>query len=269
MVQCQKSGANGMLNNHIINNMSITRCRKFLHCILAAICFLLASTASSTELIILTENLPPLNYIKDGNLVGPAVEMVQEIQKRVGSHELIQVYPWARAYMMALDMENVVLFGITHTKERKDKFKWIGPIGKKRDVFFAKKGASFKIKNLEDAKKVDRIGTLRNDAKEEFLIHHGFTNLVSTFDERKNAQKLLLGRIDLWVYKNPGIETICELAEVDHTQFEEVLNLKEFEIYIGFSLKSHDLIYNKWNNAFEEMIKDGTYKKIQEKWGFQ
>ncbi len=82
----------------------------------------------SSELKILTENLPPLNYVKDDILVGPAVEIVKEIQKRVGSHEPIKVYPWVRAYQMALREENIVLFGMTHTTERNRKFKWIGPI---------------------------------------------------------------------------------------------------------------------------------------------
>lgn len=51
----------------------------------------------STELTILTENLPPLNYLKDGKLIGPSVEILKEIQKRVGSHAEIQVYPWAQS----------------------------------------------------------------------------------------------------------------------------------------------------------------------------
>ena len=33
----------------------------------------------STELTILTENLPPLNYLKKGVLVGSSVEIVKEI----------------------------------------------------------------------------------------------------------------------------------------------------------------------------------------------
>ena len=34
----------------------------------------------AAELTILTENLPPLNYVENGVLVGPSVEIVQEIQ---------------------------------------------------------------------------------------------------------------------------------------------------------------------------------------------
>ena len=48
------------------------------------------------KLTILTENLPPLNYVENGKLVGSSVEIVEEIQRRVGSVEPIQVYPWAR-----------------------------------------------------------------------------------------------------------------------------------------------------------------------------
>ena len=77
----------------------------------------------SAELTILTENLPPLNYLEGGVLVGPSVDIVREIQKRVESHEQIKVYPWARAYKMALEDENVILFGMTHTNVREDIFK--------------------------------------------------------------------------------------------------------------------------------------------------
>ena len=132
--------------------------------IVASIFLIAGHSALSAELTILTENLPPLNYVDNGVLVGPSVEIVREIQRRVGSEEPIQVYPWARAYKMALEEENVVLFGMTYTKVREDKFKWVGPLATKRDILVAKKGSGIKISRLEDAKKVGRIGTLRDRA---------------------------------------------------------------------------------------------------------
>jgi len=62
---------------------------------IASIFLFSAQPLFSAELTILTENLPPLNYVKDGMLVGPSVEIVKEIQRRVESHAKIQVYPWA------------------------------------------------------------------------------------------------------------------------------------------------------------------------------
>ena len=225
--------------------------------------------AFSSELKILTENLPPLNYVKDGVLVGPSVEIVKEIQERIGSYEAIQVYPWARAYQMALERENIVLFGMTHTKDRHDKFYWVGPLAKKRDILVAKKGSGIKINRLEDAKKVNRIGTLRDDTREEFLKKHGFTNLESVSDEQLNAKKLFLGRIDLWTYKKPGLKKVCELAGVDYNEIEEVYHLREIEVSIAFSKKTPRAIVEKWRKAFNEMLADGAIDSIRKKWNVE
>ena len=235
--------------------------------VIAASVFLVSvQPVFSEELQILTENLPPLNYLQDGVLVGPSVDTVREIQRRVGSHEQIKVYPWARAYKMALEDENVVLFGTTYTKERHHKFKWVGPLAIKRDILVAKKGSGIKINNLEDAKKVKRIGTLRDDTRERLLKKHGFTNLEPVSDEQKNAKKLALGRIDLWTYKIPGLRTVCDLAGVDYNEFEEVYHLREIELMIAFSKKTSDSILEKWKHAFDEMLADGSIMKIRKKW---
>jgi len=222
--------------------------------------------ALPAELIILTENLPPLNYVEDGVLVGPSVDTVREIQRRVGSQEEIKVYPWARAYKMALEEENVVLFGMTHTEVRDDQFKWIGPLATKRDILVAKKGSGIRINSLEDAKKVKRIGTLRDDTRERLLKSQGFTNLEPVSDEQMNAQKLVLGRIDLWTYKIPGLRTVCDLAGVDYKEMEEVYSLRQINVDIAFSKKTSDAIVGKWRTAFNEMVADGTLMKIRKRW---
>lgn len=252
---------------HFLDKRITTRgSMKNLILVIASIFLLSVQTSFSADLTILTENLPPLNYIKDGKLVGPSVEIVKEIQKRVGSREIIQVYPWARAYKLALEDENVVLFSTTHTKERDDKFKWVGPLATKRDILVAKKGLGIKINNLEDAKKVGRIGTLRDDTREILLKGQGFSNLEPVSDEQLNAQKLVLGRIDLWAYKIPGLRTVCELAGVDYSELEEVYHLREIDVSIAFSKKTSDSIVAKWKNAFDEMLADGTIIKIRRKW---
>ena len=224
---------------------------------------ILSQPAMAVELTILTENLPPLNYVKDGELVGPSVEIVKEIQRRVGSHEQIQVYPWSRAYKMALHDENVVLFSTTQTKARQDKFKWVGPLATKRDILVAKKGSGVKINSLEDAKKVKRIGTLRDDTRDDLLRSLGFTNLEPVSDEQKNAQKLFLGRIDLWAYKKPGLKTVCQLAGIDDKEIEEVFHLREIHVSIAFSRNTSDTVVEKWRRAFDQMSVDGTIAKIQ------
>ena len=237
--------------------------------IAVAVVLLAGHAVAAAELTILTENLPPLNYVENGILVGPSVEIVQEIQKRVKSVEPIQVYPWARAYKMALENENIILFGMTHTKDRENKFKWVGPLATKRDILVARKSSGIRIDRLEDAKKVKYIGTLRDDTRELLLKSHGFSNLQSVSDEQLNAKKLAIGRIDLWAYKIPGLRTVCDLAGVDYTEFEEVFNLRETELMIAFSKKTSDAIVQQWKDAFDEISADGTILKIQKKWNLK
>lgn len=242
---------------------------KKLFVMMASVFLISVNSLRAQELTILTENMPPLNYVENNVLVGPSVETVREIQRRVGSHEPIQVYPWARAYKMSLEQENVVLFGMTHSEERHDQFKWIGPLATKRDILVARKGSGIKIDSLEDAKKVKSIGTLRDDTRERLLESLGFTNLEPVSDEQLNAKKLVLGRIDLWTYKIPGLRTVCELAGVDYNEVEEVYHLREITLDIAFSKKTSDSIVQKWKNAFDEMLADGTIMQIRKKWNMK
>jgi polar amino acid transport system substrate-binding protein len=237
--------------------------------IIAAIIFFGNQSSLCEELTILTENLPPLNYVDNGVLVGPSVEIVQAIQKKIGSKEPIQVYPWSRAYKMAEKEKNVVLFGMTYTKIRQDKFKWVGPLAMKRDILVAKQNSGITIDSLEDAKKVKSIGILLDDTRGRLLASHGFTNLEPVSDEQLNAKKLALGRIDLWAYKIPGLRTVCDLAGVDHKQFKEVYHLREIELMIAFSKMTSDTIVKKWQNAFDELTADGNILQIQKKWNMK
>jgi len=237
--------------------------------IIATLIFFGSQSSFCEELTILTENLPPLNYVDNGILVGPSVEIVKEIQKKIGSEEPIQVYPWSRAYKMAEEEKNVVLFGMTYTKVRQNKFKWVGPLAIKRDILVAKRNSDITIDSLEDAKKVKRIGILLDDTRGRLLASHGFKNLEPVSDEQLNAKKLALGRLDLWAYKIPGLRTVCDLAGVDHTQFKEVYHLREIELMIAFSNKTSDAIVKKWKKAFDELTADGTILKIRKNWNMK
>jgi len=241
---------------------------KVKHFIVLLSCLLMGFLPSvpAAELTILTENLPPLNYVQDDILVGPSVDIVREIQRRVGSTVPIRVYPWARAYKMALEEKNVVLFSTTYTEDRKDRFKWIGPLATKRDILVARKDAGITIKTLADAKQVSSIGTLRDDTRERFLLMHGFTNLESVSDEQKNAQKLMLGRIDLWAYKKPGLKTVCMLAGVDVDALEEVYHLRTIDVMMAFSKPTADAVVRTWQEAFDDMRTDGTLQRIRREW---
>ena len=113
------------------------------------------------------------------------------------------------------------------------------------------------------------IGTLRDETREHFLKREGFENLESVSDEQKNAQKLVLGRIDLWAYKDPGYVTVCRLAGVNPDEFEEVYHLRQIEVSIAFSKMTSDTLVAQWDKTFNAMVVDGTVQRIKDKWNLK
>ncbi|HOV15720.1 MAG TPA: ABC transporter substrate-binding protein [Spirochaetota bacterium] len=220
----------------------------------------------SQDLLVYTEESPPLNFTKDGKLDGQAVEIVKEIMKRIGKDYKIDVVPWARGYNDLLSKENVVLFSTTRTEEREKLFKWVGPVAINQWIFYARKSSGLKINSLEDAKKVKAIGTYIDDVREKYLIKEGFQNLESVSENHLNVKKLINKRIDLWI-SGIGADDICKKAGIDPKEIEPVFVVREMKLYIAFSIATKDEVIKEWQNAYDSMKKDGTIKKINDKWG--
>lgn len=229
--------------------------------------FLLISTFStfsfaSDELTILSEVSPPVCIMEGKTFTGPLVKIVQEIQKRVRHNSEIQVLPWNRAYHRALTEENIGLFPTTRTPEREKLFQWVCPLHQTQWAFYALKTNPIKISSLDDAKRVNRIGTYLNDAKDEFLKTHHFNNVDTSLTELSNAMKLSDGRIDLWFTSDLAIESGLRGTTIDSRKFKMVYNVGKQTICIAFSLKTPKKTVTQWQKTLDQMIEDGTVQKL-------
>ena len=65
---------------------------------------------------------------KHGNIYGMSTQLVKAIQQQVGDTTTIEVFPWARAYAIAVSSANVAVYDTIRTADRENKFKWVGPI---------------------------------------------------------------------------------------------------------------------------------------------
>ncbi|MCP4116296.1 MAG: amino acid ABC transporter substrate-binding protein [Desulfobacteraceae bacterium] len=214
----------------------------------------------------MTEEYPPFNYTENGQLTGLSYDVMAELLKRVGHPDNIKVQSWSRSYKLIQTRDNHILFSMTRTNQREPLFKWVGPVAENKWVFFAKKGNSLKINSLEDARKVKKIGTYKDDAAELFLKSNGFTNLDSVIDDSVNVKKLLAGRIDLWIVGYLQGLHKARTAVGDSAVLEKVFDVKETQLYIAFSKATPDAVIAQWQAALDEMKKDGTYDKVLKKY---
>jgi len=219
--------------------------------------------ADGSEFTILTENAPPTNYINEqSRLVGPSTEIVREILDRLGWKTKIEVYPWARAYALAIKGPKTVLFSTTRTTARERLFKWVGPIFEQRQILYKKAGSPLDIASLDDAGKVAAIGTYYNDTAEQYLKNEGFTNIESVPEDSLNILKLMYGRTQLWATGDAGIDTRLLQAGFQPTDVEEAFVLQTIYLYIAFSNDTADKVVGRWQAILDDIKKEGLYERI-------
>ena len=219
------------------------------------------------KLQIIAEDYPPISFRnKDNEIVGMAVEVVQEIMLRLKMKQQIKMWPWARAYLKTIEGPNLVLFSASRTKEREALFHWVGSIFTMRASFYVKKGSGIKISNLDDARKVKSIGTCREAFDEQFLKKEGFTNLEATKQNSLNMKKLMKGRISAVTATNITLEAILKEAGFSINDVEEQYTFLTTLNYIVFSRQISNEVVNAWRQTLKDIKDEGLLSKLQKKW---
>ncbi len=232
--------------------------------------FILAATMLSyaDDIRIFCNEEPPTNYsAADGTVTGFSTEIVQEIQKRVGNSSQIKIYPWKRAYKMALKEPGIVLFTASRNPDREDRFHWIIQVTARRSVLWSKADSPLKISSMEDARRVTSIGVLRGGNREKYLRLRGFTNLEPANEEGQNLKKLLAGRIDLIFLSTIEAETLASINGISFNWIKPQFTVYSNDSYIMMSKKgTSSETVKMWKNAAQQIKDDGTFRKIGEKW---
>ena len=123
-------------------------------------------SSHAQEILIVTEDYPPYHYQENGKIVGQGTETVQAVLKVLKIEADILMLPWARAYKMALEKKNTLIYGIARMPKRENLFKWVGVTSPVNYCLFALNDRSdINIQFLEAAKRYN-IGTTREDVME-------------------------------------------------------------------------------------------------------
>ncbi len=231
------------------------------------ICILFCMPCSAVDqLSILTEESPPFNFTQKGQLTGLSTQVVQEITRRLGITDSIEVVPWARGYERLSSEPNTVLFSTARTPERESLFYWVGPIYSFRIGFYARKVDARNIGSLDAAKKIGSIATYRDDYREQILKSLGFTNLDSSNDLKSCIRKLMSGRVDLWFSDNIGAPKVASEAGIDPEEIEEVFTYMQSSSYIAISKQTPLAVVQQWQKTLDEIKADGTFRWLAQRW---
>jgi len=224
------------------------------------------NTAGTSDLKMLTEEYPPVTFLKDGKVSGFVTDVVREIISRQGLRDNIQLMSWEEAYKEALSSPNTVLFSTERTEKREKLFQWVGPVGKNSSIFYAKKGSGIRIKSLDDARKVAKIATTTDWFTEQYLKSQGFTNLVSSPLPAANVRQLMEGEAQISIFTDITIPEIVRKAGYSMNDLEPVFTVSNTYFYIAFSLGTPAGTVEKWQSILDGLKSDGTFEKIYRKY---
>ena len=225
--------------------------------------------SAGTPLEIHTEENKPLNFkAPNGELRGVAVDVVREIQKRVGDTSPVSLGNWDLAYDSALKQPGNMVFSTARTDDREKLFKWVGPLTVVKTYFYTSFAKNITIQSLDDARKLKRIGVPSKFYYTQFLMDNKFTNLASfeTPDEMVDAFKA--GAIDAFTSQNLTITFLLADNKIPVTSVKAAFNfMPPKKHYLAFNIKTPDEVIKQWQKALDDIKADGTFKNIFAKYG--
>ncbi len=222
---------------------------------------------SIPDLDYITEEYPPENYKKDGEVKGIFVDTLLLILKKLDKNKSakgIKLLPWARGYYYLQTKDNIVLFATSRTKKREKLFKWVGPVSYPQYVLLAPKYKKIKIQYFDDLLKYN-IGVVREDVAEQILVEKGYPEglLKPVPKPLTNAKKLEYGRIDMWAYGSNSARWVLKENGFNPDNYKTVYNLSEKKpLYFAFSKAVPAKIIKAFQDELDRLKEEGRIKKI-------
>ncbi len=205
------------------------------------------------------------SYLQNGKVAGPASEVAEATLKRAGLNDYrLALYPWARAYDIAQQEPNVLIYLIARTPAREPLFKWVGEIMRSEYHFYKlRERKDIAVSDLQAAKNYS-VGVLRDDVRHQYLLGQGFTKLVVSAKNADNFRKLLNQQVQLVPMPERDAVLLCEEAKVDFARLEQVYTLDGLTtgLYMAYSRSTSDDIVARTRAAFDSLKAEGVVAKL-------
>lgn len=218
--------------------------------------------AAKQSIKVVTESHPPVQYESNGDIVGPSTEIVREVLRLSGFEPDISIMPWARAYSLVQENENVLIYSMLRTSNREAKFYWIGPVAKHEGALLALSSRQDLVaSSLEDAKQYI-VGTVRNSYAHDYLRKQGFSEdknlfLVATLSEEMNL--FVNKRFDFILSDPETIEKKMEQIGYEKSDLKRIISVPALrtDLYLAANLNSN----KKWLQAIQKSMQ--TFQKTK------
>ena len=199
---------------------------------------------------------------------GLAMDLVKTALQRAGYTHNTHITTWNRVLEGAQLGVYDVIVAAWHSKQREDFLYFSEPYFKNKILFLKNRSTRIKYKTLDDLNKYV-IGIIANYAYDPKFDNSRVLNKLPDTQLVNNLVKLRQGQIELTLddelvllyamnkYMPKGAEELEFLPQP--------LAMRSLRIGISKKNPDHKRIADRFNKAIQDMIKDGSYRKILEK----
>lgn len=217
----------------------------------------------ASTLHFLTEHSPPGQFLTDdGEVAGPTVELLRVLANHLQQDVQFSLLSWARAYEIALQGKNTVLFETARIPQREDRFKWVGPIKLFDMRLYGTKQVSQSSLEVNSLHRKYRACGYRGAAHVSYLMALGFEegkNLTLTSRAGDCLQMIKLGRTDIVAlnYYRYG-----DVQSEEDVVIYAMHPLYFSELFLAFSPFVGDSVVASWQRQLFNSYRDGTMRRI-------
>lgn len=238
---------------------------KYLVVVLLLLCSL-AAHLSAAELRLYTEDYRPFSYLQDGKPSGIAVAVVEELIRRTDDTARIELVPWTRGYHQVRHQADTALFSTVRTAQREADFQWVGPIARGYTRFYTHKDAGLRVTSLDDVRQLGTLAVPKQWYSYEVLREQNLENLYGVPTPQDMLRMFRLGRVRLLLANTLTLDGMLAEQGMHAGQLQEQFDLMPNDSYIAFSRQTDVARVARWQDALQDMRRDGSLERIYRHW---
>lgn len=225
-----------------------------------------ASGADGHIHVVTHANWNPFEYLKNGQITGFDIDLIQEAAKRAGLTPDITDAGWEAIFeQIRTGQADAAISGITITDDRKATYLFSKPYFVSRQAILIRADETISgAKDLMDGKTVAvQNGSTGQEALEKLMGK----NNPAIRKTPMSIQMLIGGQVDALVGDETSVKAIQAQYPNEHLKivYDDAAFTPEF-FGILYPKDRGEELQKKLDKALDSMISDGTYAKLYEKW---
>ncbi len=227
------------------------------------------STASPIQLV--TQHFPPFSYIEQGQVAGPARDLIDRVclaMQRSCKHQLL---PWDRAQRIVKQGQADGMYVIGWNPERSQELYYSAPLLSTEYGFFVRGDdplhqispdalAGYRVAVLAASNTLNSLQALRK-------LQHRF-EIIQVTDSETAFRLLSVGRVDS-VYSNHDVGQTL-IRQLQQTDLHYAVAHRRLAYYVGFNRDRVSLDWvEEFNRQLDQLHQQGQALQLLRRYGLQ